>query len=389
MKDQGLFVEDYARRLAGDLGVPDFVYRPIHLATGSGVREAGDGLLVVGEQGLVVQVKSRERNVGQEDSPERAASWCLKAGLQAQRQGRGTKRLLEKGGVRARSLRGFERNLPPAIGWPVVVVIHHPQEPSTPFPPSDDTLFVALDDWLGLHEMVRSTAALVDYVHRALASGIVVPLGAESQRYQILAAADARWAAKKPNGVPMLPARRLDPVARRNADLFDDLIGKVADPLGATGWDEQQYLYIVEQLDRVPVRTRAELGGKMWLTFKAMWDSRARRSFTYADRESGARLCFLYDYFDESIYGSDAGYLEPRTATYALLRHHQATAAGLDDSGSTLAVGVLHHPKSGTRYAFALFQGDVPTLPDDLRLSLEDEFGIFTGDSVVRSGEAG
>jgi hypothetical protein len=55
LREQGAVVENYARRLAGGLGVPDFVYTPTIVTKGSGNREVGDGLLVAGDDGLVVQ----------------------------------------------------------------------------------------------------------------------------------------------------------------------------------------------------------------------------------------------------------------------------------------------------------------------------------------------
>jgi hypothetical protein len=56
---------------------------------------------------------------------------------------------------------------------------------------------------------------------------------------------------------------------------------------------------------------------------------------------------------------------------------------------ATLTIGVLHHPEKGRRYAFALFQGEVPALPNDLRASLEEDFGVFTGDAVIEPDAAG
>src|SRR5688572_27618025 len=41
-------------------GLPDFVFLPSTAAVGSGTREVGDGVLIVGELGVVVQVKGRE-----------------------------------------------------------------------------------------------------------------------------------------------------------------------------------------------------------------------------------------------------------------------------------------------------------------------------------------
>jgi hypothetical protein len=72
---RGNSVEDYARRLAGGLGVRDFVYEPVLVQRGGGSREISDGLLVAGADGLILQVKSRERPVDEGDSEDRAKAW--------------------------------------------------------------------------------------------------------------------------------------------------------------------------------------------------------------------------------------------------------------------------------------------------------------------------
>lgn len=68
----GQQVEDYARRLAGDLGVRDFVCQPIVIRKGKGVREISDGLLVAGNEGLILQVKSRDPDAARLDDPMKA-----------------------------------------------------------------------------------------------------------------------------------------------------------------------------------------------------------------------------------------------------------------------------------------------------------------------------
>src|SRR5205809_5336524 len=98
--------------MAGALGVPDFVYRPSIVAKGSGSRELGDGLLAAGDDGLVIQVKSRLAESGLNDDMDRAKRWCRKNAARARSQGLVTRRLLAKGGIPALSLRGYPRVLP-------------------------------------------------------------------------------------------------------------------------------------------------------------------------------------------------------------------------------------------------------------------------------------
>jgi hypothetical protein len=206
--DQGDAVESYARRLAGALGVPDFVYHPSHVRTGSGSREVGDGLIVVGDAGLILQVKSRNVDSGSSDDPGRAERWCRKHAARARTQGLGTRRRWRQGGVEVSSLRGHSRTLPSPESWPVVVILDHPLDPGVVFEPEPDTIYLSVSDWLGLHALIRSTHGLIRYVHRALESGLNPGLGDEASRYTRLADADAVTAGS-PSSVPVLPLEPL------------------------------------------------------------------------------------------------------------------------------------------------------------------------------------
>lgn len=70
--------EKYARHLAADLGVADFVYHPTTVSTGQRTREISDGLLISGESGLILQVKARTPDAASGDDPERAGRWLRK-----------------------------------------------------------------------------------------------------------------------------------------------------------------------------------------------------------------------------------------------------------------------------------------------------------------------
>jgi hypothetical protein len=371
---QGHEVEDYARRLAGGLGVPDFVYEPVLIRRGSSSREVSDGLLVVGSDGLIMQVKSRESEAARVDSPEKAIGWSIKKGLAAQRQGAGTRRSLVANALRMRSLRGYERDLPDASSWPVVVIIDHPLAIGAAFDSSADTLFISSSDWRDLHRMVRSTAGVISYVRRALSSGISVPLGDEARRYGLLAEADLQ-AASGLTSFPTLPYGSLDDQELRDVALFDDLVERVADPIGGTGWDSEEYLIIVEQLDRTPLIGRGRIGARMRQNVIEMVKTQTTRTFRAFDPSgSGDRMAFLYAY-DDGRYGDDGQRFVAEVGCYTALRQHQALDAGADADSATLGVGVLHHPERGRRYAFARFPGRPAAFPGDLRDSLEAQFG--------------
>lgn len=376
LREHGLAVEDYARWLAGSLGVPDFVYRPTIIKTGSGSRELGDGLLVAGANGLILQVKSRDPEAARNDDRKVAERWCRKHGARAVRQALGTRRRLAEGGVRAVSLRGHERLLPEATEWPMVVIIKHPLQPVVSFEPSTDTVYLSFEDWLGLHAMIRSTQGLISYIRRAVGSGMTVPLGRESDRYRELSAADVRWASFSPRAVPVLPTRPLEGQDRFAADLFSELMELVAEP-SSLGWDPEQYLRFIERLDRTPALARVQIGLKMILAFDEMVRTRSRRSFGVVDRESGARLVILYEYDEAPVADLQDRYFPAHLMAYTTLRQMHAIEADLDSTSGTLGVGIVHHPHDGRRYNFVLIEGDPPEMPPDMRTSLEAEFGIF------------
>ena len=70
--------ERHVREIAGLLGVADFVFAAPPIAKGAASREAaGDGLLVVGSRGAVIQVKAREPDARTTDTPEKAERWVI------------------------------------------------------------------------------------------------------------------------------------------------------------------------------------------------------------------------------------------------------------------------------------------------------------------------
>lgn len=375
-------VEDYARWIAGNLGVPDFVYVTEIVAKGSGSREVGDGLLVAGERGLIVQVKSRERDAARADDLPKAERWCRKHAAKAVRQGRGTRRQLAGRGVRAVSLRGHARVIGPADDWPIVSVIDHPLDPPVLFEGPPDVLYLSLRDWLELHGMVRSTLGLIAYVDRALGSRLSVPLGREAERYRELAAADLRWAGFSPTAVPVLPPEPLESDDLFAADLYSQLMEMVADST-SLGWDPEHYLRFIERLDRTPTLARVRIGRKMIEAFQEMERTRSRKSFFTMDQDSGAGLAVLYEYDHSPQVDLEDRSFPAHLMAYASLRHAHIVEAGLDPTAGLLAVQVVHHPKQGRRYNFVLIEHDPPILPHDLRASLEEEFGIFDGARIV------
>lgn len=193
----GLLVEEHARQIAAVLGVPDFVYAPVLETKGATQREISDGMLICGEDGLIIQVKARAAEDGH---AARAEHWIRKNSQAASRQADGTRRRLSLSQkVTFTSLRGYTRTLSGVEGWPAAVIIDHPEIPEgLTLEQSSDTLWITLADWRELHAHLRSTAAVISYVSRALGSGL---------HPRLVLRQSVIWLSRAPTLLPTLGAR--------------------------------------------------------------------------------------------------------------------------------------------------------------------------------------
>ncbi len=213
---RGIAAEGAVRDAAATWGLPDFVLAPHVEQKGRGVREISDGLLLVGNHGLIVQVKSRDATPA---APDRETAWLTKKIAEGTRQAEGTARRLSSRTTdmtngRGRSIEVNGGN----VRWTGAVIIDHPapspgyriQSQASRIP----VVVLLRRDWEFLFDQLRSTRAVIGYLERVGGSAPV--LGAEPERYYELAAADA---AAKPSeidpallgvgvvrSVPLLPA---------------------------------------------------------------------------------------------------------------------------------------------------------------------------------------
>ena len=88
---RGTAAERAAQGVAAAWGLPDFVFSPVTQAKGTATREIGDGIVLTGSHGLVLQSKSREGDLGDEARERR---WLDKNMLNAGKQAAGTVRQL-------------------------------------------------------------------------------------------------------------------------------------------------------------------------------------------------------------------------------------------------------------------------------------------------------
>jgi hypothetical protein len=327
----GADAEQRAREIAALFGVPDFVYRPLLERKGSTHREISDGMVICGEDGLIMLVKAREAPT--RDTPQRAERWIRKNAQAARRQAEGTRRrLAQSRSVTFTSLRGYRRTLSAIEGWSAVVVIDHPSAPpQIQLPQSADTLWITIGDWHELHNHLLSTAAVIAYVKRALESGLHPPLGSEADRYLALARADAA-AHGGPSSVPMVPIGVLEPHDALYAAVIDDLIEMVWPQDGPIPWREpDEYRAIVERLDRIPPAMRARLGRKIVTTLEEAIATEDRRSFLLYDTSQEARILFVCDVLGDR---EPEDRLMGEITLLASVRQHQALESGADPTAS-------------------------------------------------------
>jgi hypothetical protein len=163
--DPGVAAEVSVRHVGAGWGMPDFMFAPGDHQLGSGHREIGDGILLCGRVGVVLQTKCRTASGVNLDRERR---WIQSAATDASRQASGTLRTLRSAPQTMRSLRGVHHTIvADRFTWLCVVVIDHEAPPADLIvdPSSKDPLIVLLkSDWDFLFDHLRSTFAVVRYL---------------------------------------------------------------------------------------------------------------------------------------------------------------------------------------------------------------------------------
>jgi hypothetical protein len=261
---RGQAAEDATRGAAATWGLPDFTFQPLKFQRGSATREAGDVILAVPHRAVSVQVKSRE---APSNDPVRERKWLDKKIAEATRQAEGTIRSIVQAGGRGLT---NERGRKIQIGtrptkWAKVVVLDHPGVDH--YTPGGDAVVLLRRDWEFLFDQLRSTSAVIDYLHRLGSEQI--ELGTEPVRYYQFALADEAappgrvnpklTALGYPTGstptLPMAPAADNEPhlVVRT---MLEDLAVTVNDG----SMTEEERFEVLAAIDMVPIGYREELG---------------------------------------------------------------------------------------------------------------------------------
>ena len=387
--------ERHVREIAGILGVADFVFAAPPVAKGAASREAaGDGLLVVGSRGAVIQVKAREPDARTTDSTEKAERWVKKNARKALDQGRGTRREILRRAklgepirvtpVRAAALpseirQKYELTVDHDVSsWPVIVIVDHPLAAGVDLGFERDCVWLTLADWLELNRRLRSVSATLTYIERVFRDEAHVPLGREVWRYHAFHEADVTVTRDAPpSTLPYLAhPDEFDPTG---ADLFHDIMEKVWPDDGVVPWlCADDYRRVVEFLDRVPPSFQAELG---WWFFRKRGEiaNGQYRSSGVVRLEHSDRLVFACAHV-RKWPGEDDWRAE--IAALATLRHQHGLDSGAPADSVTRAIGALvedRPPDTGVAYVFVLLRGQealIP-LPPKVRTIMEAEYGIF------------
>ena len=317
----GTAAEEGARRLASNLGVKDFVYDPVTVPRGGATREVSDGLLIVGDRGLILQVKSRDPS--SDTDPDKLRRWATKKGAAAVRQVQGTRRTLETTQIELRSHRGHERVLEPPHTWPGVVLLDITPVPEDLQVPNSDpnTVIMTLSDWHAIHYMIRSTSNVIDYIERVINARLEACLGDERSRYSSFAKADEE-AASKPGYQPVLPMHRITEDHMLYADIIDEWIDF---DIGSAPVDDGRYTAddvrtTVEILDAIPILLRVKIGEEILRRVRDSHRSREPRS-GFMSIDSRDRLLFFMDVLEN--WESIERYIESHLFAYTAVRHEQ------------------------------------------------------------------
>jgi hypothetical protein len=352
-KEQGKAAEDATHSAASLWGMPDFVFKPEVLAVGSGVRELGDGILVLGDLGLVLQVKCRD-NPG--DKTDREKHWIAKHTAKALRQGRGTIRNLTAASHTLTNMRSREVEISGAERqWVTVVILDHERPPdNVTFPGSQiqDAGVLLRRDWEFLFDQLKSTHAVAAYLRRV--AGEDVELGAEPVRYHRLATLDSHAgprgldSAIKELGAaeywePMLP---LTPVGSEDEGahrFFRSILEDIA-TIELQTTTEQVRVRALAELDRLPTEHRAHIGNYLREAFNLVSrPDRAEGVFRLKRILGGLGSTQLL--FGAGAHFPDDNYQEV-FASWVELRHQEFIERIGKRDEEAISIGVLLTPRS-------------------------------------------
>ncbi|MER7273476.1 SEC-C domain-containing protein [Dactylosporangium sp. NPDC000244] len=378
--------ERRASRVAAMLGVPEFVYGQPVVPTGSGIREVGDGILLCGFGGAILQVKARGRREGLADSDDAACRWIRKHSAKAVRQGRGSKRTITsfqtRGNpltavpVRSMVLSGDQRKQfhvrldEDCSDWPVIVVIAHPRTPELILPFHDDVFYVTMEDWHLLNHHLRSVHEVLRYVRLVLENGstLEVPLGREGLRFRALASMYLND--DRPHRSSVAPISFAAVHAPSAVAAYRDLIDKTAaENDDSTGFVATDYREILDYLDDVPAAVQANVGQRLMRWHDELQSTRSMVSGSALLKDR--LLVYMADF--DSNQPDKKKWLATLGMLTALRQIEWSER--VSKSGAVLGVGVRFSDGDLVEYSYILVRGGSKISTQDRR-RLEWAFGV-------------
>ncbi len=268
--ERGYAAEEATQDAASLWGLPDFVYHAAIRKVGSGTRELGDRILIVGGLGVVIQVKTREAETS---DPAKERRWLEKQIEKGLAQAKGTVRSLRRHPAHMTNERGrtiyVDGN---QFRWIAAVVIDHaglPDDFEVPANAALPSVVLLRRDWEFLFDQLKSVHAVAGYLERVGLGPDA--LGDEPSRYYDLAMADEQATpgdlhpalagqGRQYSGplLPMLPVGFDDEEAHLVVrSIFEDV---ALSPAAEGKLSEEQRLKVLAELDSLPVGLRAEIG---------------------------------------------------------------------------------------------------------------------------------
>ncbi len=344
----GPAAEASTKRLAVKWGLHDFLFHGPHISKGRGrSREVGDVLVVVGDVGLVLQVKSRGAAVA---SRVKEANWCTKQIPIAVSQATGTLRKLGSNErMQLENMRGRRIEIPVCdISWLSVVILDHPGV--SDFVPDASCPVLLLRDWRFLFDQLKSTRAVVDYLRR-IAELPPIHLGDEPARYHQLAAADASAAPGPLPGGHMVPGAQhvsLPLLSHEPANGDDEgtywVLRQICEDIAVSGGfgrdvDEADRLTVLAAIDSLPVGYRSSLGSILLDRLDAARRAGPDESMWHFKCVSGIGPQLLFGV----VAITEPKLLAAKLASYVSLRHEQLREAD-PLFGESLSVAIALSP---------------------------------------------
>lgn len=267
-ENRGKAAETATHEAAAIWGLPDFVFRASIRRVGKGCRELGDGIVLVGKVGLMIQVKSRKSH-GSDTGRE--LSWLKKNAAKAMRQAVGSIKQLKAAPASLTNMRGrsilVDGN---DLDWISVVIIDHPNPPdSIELEVKGDQVVLLRRDWEFLFDQMKSTHSVAAYLKRV--AGERTGLGLESSRYFEFALADDkaeptpldprfRLAGIEEMSEPLLPIAPVGHEDQSEQRLFRTVLEDISG-IELQSSTEAQRIQALAEMDRLPPGQRRIVGG--------------------------------------------------------------------------------------------------------------------------------